>query len=147
MPRRSLSSVRVISVDWTAVRSGLARWAEGLVREDPNVLGVLLYGSLARDDHVPGSDADLLVVVESSPHPSRERPEHLPSPLVPIPADVIVYTKRELRRFLGEGLPFLRRALREGRWLAVAPGWRLTDVTREGENAQVRGGGAAPDRR
>jgi hypothetical protein len=40
-----------------------------------------------------------------------------------VPVDLTVYTDAELSRFFAEGLPFLRRALKEGRWLVTAPGW------------------------
>jgi predicted nucleotidyltransferase len=119
-----MSSVRVISPDWTAIREGLQSWADGLVAVERNVLGVLLYGSLARDDHVPGSDGDLMLVVKQSRETPDERPAHYQTPRVGIPVDLTVYTEEELSRLLDERLPFLERAIAEGRWLATAPGWK-----------------------
>jgi len=84
---------------------------------------VLLFGSLARNEHAPGSDADLIVVVRQSAVAPQERPESLPPLRAGIPADLTVYTEEELERLVAEGLAFLRRALREGRWLAVGSGW------------------------
>lgn len=118
-------SVRVVSPDWAAVEGRLARWADEFVHADPTVLGVALFGSLARGDHAPGSDADLLVVVSSSPHPPRERADHLPPLRLPICHQAIVYSAGELARLAAAGQPFVRRVLAEARWLARQPGWSL----------------------
>ena len=117
-----MNTVRIISPDWAAVRSALTAWAEALVC-NREVLGVLLFGSLARGDHAPGSDADLIVVVRRSLVPPERRPDSFPGPGTSIPADITVYTEEELGQLVDERLPFLRRALSEGRWLATAPGW------------------------
>jgi predicted nucleotidyltransferase len=120
-----MSSVRVISPDWATIFDRLQSWAEDLVTADENVVGVLLYGSLARGDHVPGSDGDLIIVVEESQHEPSERPGQFRPPRMGVPVDLTVYTASELARFFAEGLPFLTRALREGRWLVTAPDWTL----------------------
>lgn len=117
-----MPSVRVLSPDWAAVFRALQDWATALTRSDPAVLGVLLYGSLARGDYAPGSDADLIVVVADSPYPPAERSRHLPPLRLAICHEVLVYTEAELSRLQREGSLFLRRALAEGRWLAGPPG-------------------------
>lgn len=119
-----MPSVRVISPDWHVILGAACGWAKALVESDDNVCGVLLFGSLARDEHAPGSDADLLVVLRSSPAPPAERAARLPALRLSIPADLVVYTETELEELLAEGLPFLRRALGEGRWLARRQGWQ-----------------------
>ena len=53
MRRPSLPSVRVLSPDWRKVFRAVEDWATALAGADPNVLGVLLYGSLARGDSRP----------------------------------------------------------------------------------------------
>lgn len=119
-----MSSVRVRSPDWAAVYAGLQAWASELIESDSSALGVLLYGSLARGDHAPGSDADLIVVVESSPHEPRQRAAHLAALRLPICHEVVVYTADEFRRLQEEGSFFVVRALAEGRWLARRRDWR-----------------------
>jgi predicted nucleotidyltransferase len=114
--------VRIISPDWAGIQARLQSWANGLVASDSNVLGVLLFGSLARDDHVPGSDADLIVIVKESRSRPAERPSLYDVPPIGLPVDVTVYTVDELRQLLADGLPFLHRAVSEGRWLATAKG-------------------------
>jgi predicted nucleotidyltransferase len=117
--------VRLLSPDWRGVFLALEAWAEALVGADPTVLGVLLYGSLARGDYAPGSDADLIVVVTDSPYPPAERPHRLPSLRLPICYEILVYTEAELSRLQQQGLPFVRRALAEGKWLAGRPSFGL----------------------
>jgi uncharacterized protein len=121
-----LPSVRVLSPDWRKVFLGLEDWAAALAGADPNVLGVLLYGSLARGDYAPGSDADLIVVVTDSPYPPAERSYHLPPLRLAICHEILVYTDPELSRFQQEDWPFVRRALAEGRWLV---GGGATDLS------------------
>lgn len=115
-----MPSVRVLSPDWRGIFRALEDWAEALIGSDPAVLGVLLYGSLARGDYAPGSDADLIVVVAESSYPPAERSGHLPPLQLPICHEILVYTEAEISRLQGEGWPFVRRALAEGRWLAGA---------------------------
>jgi predicted nucleotidyltransferase len=119
-----MSSVRVISPDWTGILDRLQSWADDLVASDTNVLGVLLYGSLARDDHAPGSDGDLIIVVEDSQDDPADRACRLRIPRIGVPVDLTVYTDAELSHLISEKLPFLKRAMAEGRWLATAPGWK-----------------------
>jgi len=117
--------VRVISPDWTGILDRLQSWADGLVASGTNVLGVLLYGSLARDDYVPGSDGDVIIIVKEALDEPSERAGLFRTPRIGVPVDLTVYSEEELARFLDERLPFLKRALTEGRWLATAPGWEL----------------------
>jgi hypothetical protein len=115
--------VRIVSPDWRAVFGGLSTWAASVLDNEPAALGVLLYGSLARGDHAPGSDADVLVVLRESPKPPSERAGALPPLRLPICHEILVYTRAELARLTAEGLPFLRRALAEGKWLARRADW------------------------
>ena len=70
---------------------------------------VILFGSLARGTPTPRSDADILVIVESTTHAQqRDRiPEVLPalSPL-PCPVNLFVLTMEETARLRAEGSSF-----------------------------------------
>jgi predicted nucleotidyltransferase len=79
---------------------------------------VLLFGSLARGQAVPGSDADLLVILSSTSRPFMERiPHYLPTGS-PLGIDVFPYTREEIDRMLAEGNHFIRQAVQEGVVLA-----------------------------
>ena len=118
-----MSSVRIISPDWTGILDRLQSWADDLVASGKDVLGVLLYGSLARGNHAPGSDGDLIIVVSESNEEPAERAVQFRTPRIGLPVDLTVYTEAELSRLITEKLPFLKQAMTEGRWLATAPEW------------------------
>jgi len=84
----------------------------------PEIERVLLFGSLARGEAVPGSDADLLVILSSADRPFMERiPKYLPAGL-PLGVDVFPYTRDEIERMVAENNHFMRRAIKEGIALA-----------------------------
>ena len=87
-------------------------------RRMPLIRRMILFGSLAAGQGTPRSDADILVVLDSSLHekPRDRVPELLRalSPL-PCPIDLFVLTSAEFERHQSEGSPLLRTALSTGR--------------------------------
>jgi predicted nucleotidyltransferase len=84
----------------------------------PEIEQVLLFGSLARGEAVPGSDADLLVILSSASQPFLERvPRYLPTGM-PVGVDVFPYTREEIDRMLAGGNHFIVQAVKEGVALA-----------------------------
>ena len=85
-----------------------------MVHERPEVRRVLLFGSLAVGQAVPGSDADLLVILSGSDRSFLNRiPLYTPDGC-PVGVDVFPYTQAEIESLTATGNWFLRRALREG---------------------------------
>lgn len=83
----------------------------------PSIQRVILFGSLVGSRPTPRSDADLLVIVKSSPHaePSDRIPEILRALMpLPCPMDLFVLTVDELGRFEAEGSALVRTALQTG---------------------------------
>jgi predicted nucleotidyltransferase len=83
----------------------------------PSIRRVVLFGSLASGIPTPRSDADLLVVLETSPHTSpRDRVPAVIKALSPLPCpvDLFVLTSAEMERGQTEGSPLLRVALGSG---------------------------------
>jgi predicted nucleotidyltransferase len=77
---------------------------------------MILFGSLAAGIPTPRSDADILVVVETSERRGRDRlPEILAamSPL-PCPVDLRVITVEELATAGQRGDPLLREVMKNG---------------------------------
>jgi predicted nucleotidyltransferase len=111
-------NVRVFRLDRDATLERLRARAERLLAEEPDVIEVRLFGSLARGDSHPGSDADLFVVVRDGAAPFRERipviARHFDG--VGVGCDVIVYTQGERTRLSGR---FARAVLEEGTLLAA----------------------------
>ncbi len=79
----------------------------------PEIEEVLLFGSLARGEAVPGSDADLLVILSSASQSFMDRiPHYLPVGL-PLGVDVFPYTQAEIDRMLAQNNHFIRQAVKE----------------------------------
>jgi predicted nucleotidyltransferase len=118
MPDESWSSVKVTWLDREGVREAIRHAAQRLLAERPEVERVVLFGSLARGDAVPGSDADVLVVAPSDrPWPERSDlyAEYFRQQEVGV--DVFVYTPEELAA-MGQRPGIVRTALEEGIVLA-----------------------------
>ena len=96
------------------MRAGARRIADKI----PGTRRVILFGSLVAGIPTPRSDADLLVILDSSAH--REPRDRVPEVLralrpLPCPVDVFVLTVQELERHTSERDPLLREALSHGR--------------------------------
>lgn len=110
----------VTFLDAEAVRARLRRASEALCARDSNVLGVLLFGSLATGTATPGSDADLLVLLRSDARrvvdriPDYSRPFEMPG----FGVDVWPWTQGELGRRLRGDDRFARELLETGLTLA-----------------------------
>ncbi len=107
--------MKIISLDRSAALEEVRQACEGLAGVRPEIERIVLFGSLARAQAGPASDADLLIILRESdlPFPARIGRYLLPSSR--IPADVFPYTRRELERMLAEGNRFVKTALAEGR--------------------------------
>ena len=108
-----MSSVHVRYLDRDAVLASLRELAMRLGAERPEIVEIRLFGSLARGQRNPFADADLLIVLEASELPVRDRtPLYKPS-RTPVPMDLTICTRDELARELAAGNRFLKRVLNE----------------------------------
>ncbi len=119
MPVRSLSSsvMRWPSRDEALVAA--RAFAERLVAAGSEVERVGLFGSANRADRWGvGSDLDLVVVVTASDRPFVERAAAFDSTMLPVPADVLVYTRAEWESM--DPSRGVRASVEQhGRWLAI----------------------------
>jgi predicted nucleotidyltransferase len=95
------------------VISKLGELATTLGAERPEVVEIRLFGSLARGERNPHADADLLVVLEASDVPFRDRMPLYKPVGSPVPMDLTVCTREELEREIAAGNRFVRRVLAE----------------------------------
>lgn len=93
--------------------STLRELAVKLGADRPEVLEIRLFGSLARGERNPRADADLLVVLEASDVPFRDRMPLYKPVGSPVPMDLTVCTREELGREIAAGNRFIRRILAE----------------------------------
>ena len=95
MPVRSLNSSVLKWPDKESVVGSLARWAAKIVKAREDVLGIGYFGSYARGDWGVGSDLDVVIILQSSEQPFERRGAEWDSTALPVPTDVLVYTKEE----------------------------------------------------
>jgi len=109
----SYNSVKVFWLDTDFILTQLRQKAAQLIR-DSRVRKVVLFGSLAEGRAVPGSDADLLIVVEDDGRPMKERIDEYLAFFsgIGIGIDVFPYNTRELEN------PLAKQALSQGIVLA-----------------------------
>ncbi|KPD26428.1 nucleotidyltransferase [Thermus scotoductus] len=124
--------MRIFTFDPQARRAELEQ-ATARLAERPEVLAVVLFGSLARGEATAMSDADLFVLLESSPLPFPERlvlyrPEGIRG------VEVFPYTWEEAVKGLSEGHGLVHAALKEG----------IPLFEREGAWARLRGLASLP---
>lgn len=117
MRRRSSGTVKIFSLDLNAIREALRRLVESRYRPDPNIVAVYLFGSLARGDAVPGSDVDLLIVVQQDDRPPRERILDYQPDAFPVGVEVIPWTRAEFEERLARKDRLATTVLAEGQML------------------------------
>ena len=113
-------SVRFFRLDQEGVIARLRARAQALVEQNPDVLEVRLFGSLARGQGHPGSDADLFVVVRDGARSFLDRIPDLARHFagVGIGCDVIAYTDSERAALAARRDAFSRAVFEEGIALA-----------------------------
>ncbi len=112
--RQSSTSVKIFYFPKKAVWSALRTLSADMAGEFSEIERIVVFGSLARDEAVPGSDVDLLIILKESSIPILERiPRYAPNHF-PVGVDVFPYTEDELEIKLKDGDFFVKRALKEG---------------------------------
>lgn len=76
-------------------------WAGNIGTNDYNILKIGYFGSYARDDWGVGSDIDHIVIIDSSTEPFESRALKWDTTVLPVPAECVVYTQNELKKFSG----------------------------------------------
>ena len=96
MPVRSLHSSVLKWPDTATVDRAAREWARSMAETRPQVLRVGYFGSYARGDWGVGSDLDIVVIVTHAVLTAVIRARDWDTSGLPVPADVLVYTPKEL---------------------------------------------------
>ncbi len=112
-PRPSSASVRIFSLNRRQVVERLKTAARELAQQYPEIERIVLFGSLARGEAVPGSDADLLIILRDCDLPFLDRSVRYRPQRVGLGVDVLAYTREELERMEKDGNRLVRQALAE----------------------------------
>ncbi len=115
MPVRSLDSSVLKWPDAKTVDTALRRWAEKAVQNRRDILKIGYFGSYARGDWGVGSDLDVIIILESSELPFERRLIEWNVTELPVPVDVMVYTKEEWQS-LRKGR-FYKTVMQEAVWV------------------------------
>lgn len=116
MPVKSSSSSVLVWPKKNEVIRALEDWAEKLRTHRSDLIRVGYFGSLTRRDWGVGSDADVVVVVQSSERQPLERPLDFDLSSVPVGTDLLVFTAAEWNARLERGDRFAEE-LRNATWL------------------------------
>ena len=113
MQIRSSGSVRIISLDVDTIIKKLRTAAEELKKRDNNVLEVFLFGSLAKGEAVPGSDADIVIVLKKSEKRIIDRITDFVDSFsdMNIGVDIFPYTIEEIEEFKEKGNSLIKEML------------------------------------
>ena len=114
MLERSTGSVTVIYLDREEVVEKTRAAVAALARERAEIERVVMFGSMARGDAVPGSDVDLLVALSESSVPFLDRSVEYKPEGIPVGVDVFAYTEDEMEKMTRDGHMLLKQALSEG---------------------------------
>ncbi len=115
MPVRSLDSSVLKWPDAKTVDAALRRWTEKAVQNRQDILRIGYFGSYARGDWGVGSDLDVIIILESSELPFERRSIEWNVTELPVPVDVMVYTKKEWQS-LRKGR-FYQTVMQEAVWV------------------------------
>ena len=121
MPVRSSTSRVLRWPNREEVEAGLRAWAEELARSPLGLVAAGYFGSYARGDWGPGSDVDVLLIVNTSDIPFARRPAPDGAVTLPVPADVLTYTAEEWLTVIQREDRFGRVMREEAVWVAGEP--------------------------
>lgn len=117
MQKHSLNSVKVIFANQANVKKQIQESIRQLIKRNPEIKKVILFGSYATGNYGPRSDVDILFILDSSDQPFLDRiPHYIPDDLS-FSVDVFPYTASEIEALLQAENHFIRRALHEGKVL------------------------------
>jgi predicted nucleotidyltransferase len=116
MPVRSLNSSVLRWPDAKTVDTAVRCWAERVVATRPEALRAGYFGSYARGDWGPGSDLDLIVIVDSSDEKFERRAARWDVTELPVPAEIVIYTSEEWQSQSRRGR-FYDTVMREAVWV------------------------------
>ena len=108
MPVRSLNSSVLRWPEREHVLQCLDHWAAQARKRHSNLIRLGYFGSYARGDAGVGSDLDLVAVVAESDVAFERRSVEWDLSMLPVPAEILVYTEREWHDLVAGGGRFAR---------------------------------------
>ena len=116
MPVRSLNTSVLKWPDKNIVDKAVRSWSIEQALRQPELERCGYFGSYARGDWGVGSDLDLIAVVDDSREPFERRLMSWELNILPVPADIIVYTAVEWKELQKKNDKFSRMLARDVIW-------------------------------
>ncbi len=117
MPKKSLNSVKIKSVNKKILIDRLKEWSYEAAKTHKEILKIGYFGSYARDDYTPSSDLDILIVVKHSNKPPHKRLLDYSLDYFPVGCEVFVFTEEEIRKKKESKKGWLNTILSEIQWI------------------------------
>ena len=64
LQEKYLDSVKILSVDYTALLESIKEICNKIKHENKNVLKTILFGSFHKENYTPESDLDMMIIIE-----------------------------------------------------------------------------------
>jgi predicted nucleotidyltransferase len=117
MPVKSLNSSVLKWPDRLSVDRAARSWAASEACRHPKLLRLGYFGSYARGDAGVGSDLDLIAIVDQAAEPFERRSISWDLNTLPVPAELIIYTRKEWKRLQKQGGRFARMLNSQVVWI------------------------------
>ena len=111
----SSDSVRIFSINQDDLLAELKVIAARICAEQPEVISVHVFGSIARGDHIGLSDVDVIIILRGDRKidPVQQVRQFYKFFNLPIGVDLLVFTEDEISHRLEHGDPFISQAWQE----------------------------------
>jgi predicted nucleotidyltransferase len=103
--------------DADEIDRNIRTWAKKISEVHHEILRIGYFGSYARNEWGVGSDCDIVVIVKDTCEVFEKRARFYDVETLPVPADVLVYTKKEWEKIKQEG--FGKRICSETIWVFI----------------------------
>ena len=122
MPVRSLDSSVLRWPEAENVVRALRAWTAQRLAERTDIVRLGYFGSYARGDWGVGSDLDVVIVVEHADEPFERRGAAWDVTELPVPCDLLVYTRQEWDSLAEQGR-LADRPWRDTVWIVGPAKW------------------------
>jgi uncharacterized protein len=117
MPVRSLNSPVLKWPRREEVEKALLQWLKKRMTTAPEIIKLGYFGSFAKGNWGVGSDLDLIAIIEDSTIAFERRPLTWNFDMLPVPTDILIYTKKEWQDMRDKGGKFVDMIEKEAIWL------------------------------
>lgn len=117
MPVRSLNSSVLKWPSDKEVLDALKNWVRILVSTRNDIVRIGYFGSYANEKWSVGSDLDVIIIIRTSAVPFYRRLVDFDLSQLPVPADLLVYTKEEFEKLRQSQTRFRREVLDQAVWV------------------------------